>query len=105
MTSVDPDPALHIDERSDGIVHLSGELDMATAPQLRAALQRLLDAGASRVVVDVADLSFCDSTGLTVFVWAHQSFPAENGFILQNPTERMRLLLRTTQLEQEFDIR
>ena len=105
MTSQDPDPSLRIDERPGGLIYLSGELDMASAPRLRTALERLLDAGAERVVLDVADLSFCDSAGLSVFVWAHQNFPSDEGLILQNPTERMRLLLRATQLEREFDIR
>lgn len=50
------------------VVSVAGELDMATAPQLEEEIAALLARGESRLVLDLAEVSFCDSTGLSVFV-------------------------------------
>jgi anti-anti-sigma factor len=52
----------------DGSVHLrcAGELDMASAPVLEDGLRHALERGARRLVVDLRDLEFMDSSGLTV---------------------------------------
>jgi anti-sigma B factor antagonist len=52
------------------VVSVAGELDMATAPQLQDHITDLLDKGRSHIVFDLANVSFCDSTGLSVFVRA-----------------------------------
>lgn len=59
------------EQRDDVIVvSVAGELDMATAPQLQDHITDLLDKGHCNVVFDLAGVSFCDSTGLSVFVRA-----------------------------------
>ncbi|MGC5028432.1 STAS domain-containing protein [Micromonospora sp. DT229] len=50
------------------VVEVHGELDMATSPQLREGLQRLIDAGDRQVVVDLAGVGFMDSSGLGALV-------------------------------------
>lgn len=55
------------------VVSVSGELDMATAPQLQDQISDLLEKGRTRLVFDLAEVSFCDSTGLSVFVRAKNS--------------------------------
>jgi anti-sigma B factor antagonist len=59
---VDPDP-----ERAGGFV-LRGELDMATAPTLLAAVGPVLQDPAQDVVLDVRRLSFVDSTGISALI-------------------------------------
>ncbi|MGH2874450.1 MAG: STAS domain-containing protein, partial [Solirubrobacteraceae bacterium] len=49
---------------------LSGELDLATAPELEHELQRL--AGKRSLVLDLCGVEFIDSTGLSVLVKAHK---------------------------------
>jgi anti-anti-sigma factor len=49
-----------------GRLRLAGELDMATAPEVERALEDALGSGCSRIVVDLRELSFMDSTGLVV---------------------------------------
>lgn len=63
------------------VVSVSGELDMATAPLLQQHLSELLERGQSRLVFDLADVSFCDSTGLSVFVRAKNSCDAVDGVV------------------------
>ncbi|MEW2145956.1 STAS domain-containing protein [Micromonospora vinacea] len=50
------------------VLEARGELDMATSPQLREGLQRLVDAGDRQVVVDLAGVGFMDSSGLGALV-------------------------------------
>jgi anti-anti-sigma factor len=45
------------------IVKLCGEIDLASAPQLRAALESLVSSG-DRIVVDLGEVTFIDSSGL-----------------------------------------
>jgi anti-sigma B factor antagonist len=97
-----PGSELRIIPGPDGLLSLCGELDLASAPQLRAAAHRVLEAGAQRLVLDLSDLSFCDSSGLTVMVWANHTFPA--GVLLHHPRPQLRKILRTTQLEQTLDL-
>jgi anti-sigma B factor antagonist len=52
------------------IVQPHGELDLATAQTLRAALDRVENAG--RLMLDLRGLSFIDSTGLHLLVALHQ---------------------------------
>jgi anti-anti-sigma factor len=55
-------------EGSPPTVALTGELDLATAPRLAQALERV----PGDVVLDCAELSFVDSSGLSVIVDAHR---------------------------------
>lgn len=50
------------------VLEVHGELDMVTSPQLRDALQRLIDAGDRRLVVDLAGVGFMDSSALGALV-------------------------------------
>jgi anti-sigma B factor antagonist len=54
------------EEQRDGmlVLSVSGELDLATAPDLCMRLTRLRMARRPVVVIDLTDLRFCDSTGL-----------------------------------------
>jgi len=49
------------------VLRASGEIDVATSPELRRALHHLVDRHGS-IVVDLRDVSFIDSSGLGVLV-------------------------------------
>jgi anti-anti-sigma factor len=67
------------------VVVIRGELDLATAPDLEAALTERLDAGQD-VVVDLRELEFMDSTGLRAVVAAHARVEgAEQSFLVVRP--------------------
>ena len=78
------------DRDGRAVVVIRGELDLATAPDLEAALTERLDAGQD-VVVDLRELAFLDSTGLRVLVASH--IRAEGGdasFLIVRPDRGRR---------------
>ena len=46
------------------VVRLTGEVDLSTVEQVRGALRRAAEHGAARVVVDIAQTTFWDCSGL-----------------------------------------
>ena len=54
------------------VISVRGELDMLTVPELRAALGEELERGASRLVLDLSDVSFIDSVSLAAIVNARR---------------------------------
>jgi anti-sigma B factor antagonist len=66
--------SVRLDEESldpSGVVlTVSGELDIGTAPQLRARLTAAIDAGVNRLVIDLCPLDFMDSIALAVMLQA-----------------------------------
>ena len=66
------------DLRGDRTLVVHGELDIATAPELVDLLARLRHHGHA-VVLDLAEVTFMDSTGLTTLMDAHRQ-AADNGW-------------------------
>jgi anti-sigma B factor antagonist len=52
------------------LLAVSGELDIATAPELRDRLTAAIEAGATRVVVDLRDVTFMDSVAMAAILHA-----------------------------------
>jgi anti-sigma B factor antagonist len=63
------------------VVELHGELDLHSADQLRSSLTGLIDQGATKIVVDLAAVPFCDSVGLSAFVDGHRRCQAVGGYL------------------------
>ncbi|MFB6477375.1 STAS domain-containing protein [Streptomyces virginiae] len=61
-------------------VSVAGELDVATAPDLRGALGQAM-VGCQRVTIDLAGLEFCDCCGLSVLLAAARKAKAEGAEI------------------------
>jgi anti-sigma B factor antagonist len=58
----------HIDEAC--VVRVAGELDIATAPTLESSLLHAMESGAASIVLDLERVSFIDSMGLRLLMWA-----------------------------------
>ena len=50
------------------VITVSGEVDLASSPELDTAIIAAIESGASSVVIDLTDVSFMDSSGLGVIV-------------------------------------
>src|SRR4030081_410208 len=63
------DLSIETEKVGDAVVlHVAGEVDVFTAPQLREALVGAIEEGSRDVVVDLQGVDFLDSTGLGVLV-------------------------------------
>lgn len=86
-------------------VRLVGELDLSTAEVVREELARLAADAPVVVTVDLADLRFIDSTGLSVLVTGLKRFREQGGdMALRSPTPGTRKVLEITGLIQVFSI-
>ncbi len=79
---------LQVDTRDEGQsddggrtyrVVATGEIDIATAPQLAAVLDEVTDAGARLVILDARDIHFLDSSGISVLINAGGRLEAAGG--------------------------
>ncbi len=86
-------------------VYLHGELDMSTAPRLREELLRLSSDGATEVTVDLSELQFVDSTGLSVLITGLKRLRERGGdMALRSPNPGTRRVLEITGLTEVFSI-
>lgn len=60
-------------------IALAGELDIASAPELREALLNVVNQPRLRVTLDLTALEFIDSTGIGVIVGAWRRLQAQDG--------------------------
>lgn len=76
------------------VLAVAGELDLATVKTFREVVTGRLD-GSADVVLDVAGLAFCDSTGLGAIVGLHRA-AKEAGvrLVLAAPRQRLASLLQ-----------
>ena len=75
---------------------LGGELDMCAAPALRDALRRATDTRAAKVVVDLTDATFVDSTGIGALLEASARLRETRGRLRLICTNRN--VLRTVEI-------
>jgi anti-anti-sigma factor len=77
-TLLDNMRGLEITERQlDGdwtSLEVVGEIDLATVDELISAIKQVQSAGVTRLMVDLTETAFMDSTGLKALVVAHREF-------------------------------
>jgi anti-anti-sigma factor len=79
------------------VISVSGELDLASSPALEEELERVAQSDAQLVVVDLRNLEFMDSTGLSVLVRAHQRAEESGRRLgLVNGSQQVQRLLTLT---------
>src|ERR1035437_8826881 len=62
-----------------GVVVLQGEIEIYSAPQFKEVLVNGIEDGAKRVIVDLTDVTFIDSTALGVLVSGAKRVRPRNG--------------------------
>lgn len=61
------------------VLHVRGELDVATAPAVRDALVEVLGEPCSHLIVDLSGVHFIDNTAIGVIVGAHTRITSQGG--------------------------
>jgi anti-sigma B factor antagonist len=97
-------PVAALAERGDALVlSLAGELDLANVPALREALRGAVERSPKRLVVDLTDVTFVDSTVLGVLVEARSRIGGD-AFALAAPGLEVRRALEVSGLDRHFTI-
>jgi anti-anti-sigma factor len=63
------------------VVTVRGQLDIDTAPIVRAAFETLSTRAVMRILVDLSGLEFCDSIGLSALVVAYRRCAEAGGWV------------------------
>lgn len=99
---------LTLERRAEGrvdVVHLVNRVDADNATAVRQELDSLMSQGRNRLALRLDQVSFVDSSGLSVFVHAVKTARAAGGDVnLVLPTPAVRSVLELTRLSRIFEI-
>ena len=82
----------------------AGAIDLHVSPELRSSLRTIIDEEKpKRLVVDLSQVPYIDSSGIAVLIGAMQSLEHEGGvFLLAGAQEGVRMIFESAKLDQYF---
>ena len=87
------------------LVRLNGRLDATTSPEVRETLQTLLEQDQPRIIIDLKDVPFIDSSGLASLVSGLRMAREKEGTIaLSGIQPQAQTVFRLTMLDRIFPI-
>lgn len=99
------EPLLGLERVGDAcVVRLGGELDLYNADKVRAALLDACSDSPARVVVDLSEVEFLDSTALGVLIEARTKLQNRRAFMLASPGLQTRRALQISGLDRHFSV-
>ena len=76
------------------VVRVAGEVDIATAPRLAATFDTVIEAVPSRVLVELDDVTFLDSSGIRALVLAQRRLDEVGAsFVIDGMSEAVKHVL------------
>ena len=103
--AVRKEPVLGVNAVGDAcVVKLGGELDLYNAPVVREALEQATADSPQRVVVDLSEVEFIDSTALGVLIEARTKLNNRRAFLLAAPALETRRALEISGLDRHFTV-
>jgi anti-sigma B factor antagonist len=98
-------PVLGVDEVGAAcVVRLGGELDLYNAGQVRSALADAWAKAPERIVVDLGEVEFVDSTALGVLIETRARLDKKSGLMLAAPGLETRRALQISGLDKFFAV-
>src|SRR2546423_419241 len=99
-------PVAGVSEDGEAVIlRLTGELDLYNAPELRKALVECAERNPKRLVVDLGEVTFVDSTALGALIEARALLGDKNGLVLASPGLETRRALAISGLDRHFEVR
>ena len=87
------------------VVRLPRRVMMADAPSIRNEIRAMVESGRKNIVLDLSDVAFIDSSGLSILISAREATQAVGGdVLLLKPTSIVRSLIELTRLQEIFEI-
>ncbi len=93
-----------VEDGSALVVRLGGELDLYNADAVREALFTAAQRAPERLVVDMGDVRFIDSTALGVLIEARSRLTNRRSFFLAAPGLETRRALEVSGLDRHFNV-
>ena len=88
------------------VLAVRGEIDLFTAPELKQVLAESIEAGRIRIIVDLTETTFLDSTALGVLIGAVKRLRSRDGRLtIVNVDQNIAKTFEITGLDQIFTIR
>lgn len=98
-------PVLGVERSEDAtVVRLAGELDLYNAPELRETLVGLAGERPARLVLDLTEVEFVDSTALGVLIEARSRMEDRKAFLLAAPGFETHRALKISGLDQHLTV-
>jgi anti-sigma B factor antagonist len=86
------------------VVRLGGELDLYNAAQVRSALDEARAEAPERIVVDLGQVDFIDSTALGILIETRTKLENRDGLLLAAPGLETRRALQISGLDKLFTV-
>jgi anti-sigma B factor antagonist len=87
------------------VIAARGEIDLFTAPELKKTLTDAIEGGGLRLVLDLSDVTFLDSTALGVLIGAVKRLRSRGGALaIVNTDTSIAKTFQITGLDQIFTI-
>jgi anti-anti-sigma factor len=94
-----------VDDGRGGMIRVVGELDMAAAGLLSAEVDRAIESSAGDVTVNLAAVTFLDSTGLSVLLRARAALVAlGRRLVVDAPAPAATRIFELTGLQDTFQL-
>ena len=98
-------PVLGVEEMGAAyVVHLGGELDLYNAGQVRSALAEAWAKAPERIIIDLGEVEFVDSTALGVLIETRAKLDNKSGLLLAAPGLETRRALQISGLDKFFTV-
>lgn len=107
IPAMPPEPLINVGFSEHGstlVVAVAGELDLASAPELADALGDVDWEEFDRVVFDLQEVDFLDSSGLGALIALRNNNPDTDISIVTNSDGLVPKLLRLTAMEELFSV-
>jgi anti-anti-sigma factor len=92
-----------VGDGTEPVVVVKGEIDLAAAEAFREAIDRALRDGGARLVIDMVDTTFMDSSGLNVLLRAYAALGRlPEALVLRSPSPVVRRVVALAGLEDLF---
>ncbi len=105
MKETEPAPCPMPREDQPNVLPLEGEIDLHISPNVAASLNMMIEKKPKQLIVDLARVTYIDSSGLAALIEAMQNVQEYGGkFALTSLQEPVRTIFEIARLDQVFGI-
>ena len=100
-------PIKRIDWQNDtAIVYAEGEIDLHISPQFQTDLKKVIEQKPAKMVVNLSQVPYMDSSGVAALVKLLSKTRSENiKLVIENPSSKVMSIFEITKLTSVFDIK